>query len=280
MSNEKVLLYHAKCPDGFGSAFSFWKKYGNTIDYIPVSYGDKVPDLEGKEVFMGDFCFKRKLTEKILDVAKSVTIIDHHITTIKLLKDLEHPKLTKVLDLNNSGAVLCWKFLFPDKEVPEILKYIEDRDIYKWEFEDSRKILAALDSIDMVFEDWNLFDKGLKNKKTKYSYLMLGKGILSFMKKNKDSIKQNAFTLSIRGLDFPTINTGLFWRGEIVTELARENNGIAAGYFFDGEKYVFSLRSVTGDNDIDVGSVAESFPGGGGHRNAAGFTVHSLNELR
>ena len=41
-------------------------------------------------------------------------------------------------------------------------------------------------------------------------------------------------------------------------------------------EFIFSLRS--GESGVDVSSVAKKF-GGGGHKNAAGFSVSSLEEL-
>jgi hypothetical protein len=46
--------------------------------------------------------------------------------------------------MNKSGARLAWEF-FPDKPVPGLIRYVEDRDIWKWEFPESPAFLAALE---------------------------------------------------------------------------------------------------------------------------------------
>ena len=46
----------------------------------------------------------------------------------------------------------------------------------------------------------------------------------------------------------------------------------AATFFYDGEGYVFSLRSD--DNGLDVSEIAKQY-GGGGHKHAAGFKLKS-----
>ncbi len=61
--NEILVLYHAGCLDGFGSAFATWKKIGFDADYIPISY----PRRESFEIFdryktvyILDFCLMSK----------------------------------------------------------------------------------------------------------------------------------------------------------------------------------------------------------------------------
>ena len=62
MSKKNVLLYHANCPDGFGSAYSFWKKFGDDMEYIPVKHGQPPPEgLSGKNVYIADFAYKRDI---------------------------------------------------------------------------------------------------------------------------------------------------------------------------------------------------------------------------
>lgn len=32
---EIVIIYHAQCRDGLGSAYAAWKKFGDNASYIP-----------------------------------------------------------------------------------------------------------------------------------------------------------------------------------------------------------------------------------------------------
>ena len=38
------ILYHANCQDGLGAKYAAWKKYGDEATYIPVQYGQEIPD--------------------------------------------------------------------------------------------------------------------------------------------------------------------------------------------------------------------------------------------
>ena len=39
---QRIVYYHKGCPDGFGSAWAFYKKYKDTAKYIPFTYGNKI----------------------------------------------------------------------------------------------------------------------------------------------------------------------------------------------------------------------------------------------
>ena len=39
-----IVAYHGNCPDGFGGAYAAWKKFGDTAEYLPLSYGKPVPE--------------------------------------------------------------------------------------------------------------------------------------------------------------------------------------------------------------------------------------------
>jgi nanoRNase/pAp phosphatase (c-di-AMP/oligoRNAs hydrolase) len=55
--------------------------------------------------------------------------------------------------------------------------------------------------------------------------------------------------------------------------LMESEYNIACAYFFDGKKYIMSLRSSDKkEKTPDVSLIAGKF-GGGGHRNAAGFSL-------
>jgi uncharacterized protein len=45
---KTYILYHANCTDGLGAKFAAWMKYGDKATYIPVQYGQPVPEIDGK----------------------------------------------------------------------------------------------------------------------------------------------------------------------------------------------------------------------------------------
>ena len=128
------IFYHDNCPDGFGSAWAFHNKYGDTVNYIPVSFSnieEKVnfDILKGNTVFILDFHFKINIMKKLNKICEKVILIDHHKTARERLGHLDNC----IIDESRSGCVLAWKYLFPDTPIPKLLLHIEDRDLYKWD---------------------------------------------------------------------------------------------------------------------------------------------------
>lgn len=278
IENKAMLIFHANCPDGHGSKYAFWKKYGDTIDYRAVSHGDPIPDdIDNREIWMADFCFKTPEMKEILERANSVTVIDHHITAMEAMEGFSHPKLKTIFKMDNSGSVMSWEYLFPGEDIPKILQYVEDRDIHKWELKGADALLANLDSHEMTLEVWDDFAQDLETPRGLNKAIQGGKILLNYKKEISDSLKEIMYFIMIRGIKFPVINTAVNFRGDILSEIAESTEiGLAAGYHFDGENYNFSLRSR---GEVDVAKIAESFPGGGGHKCAAGFRVSSIKEL-
>lgn len=279
MNQKDLLIYHANCPDGFGAAYCFWKKFGDTIEYRALTHEDTIPeDTVGRNIWMADFCYKLDTIKDILSKAKRVIIIDHHITAMNDIGEFSHPNLVTYFDMNHSGAALSWMYLFPHKEIPTLIRYIEDRDINKWELPDAKSFLSVVDSNKKDFDIWDALAVEAESAIGFNSLVNSGKILLKFMSENSNSIKQHIFIMKIAGIDFPTINTSLPWRSYILNEIAEEQFGRAASYYFNGKEYIFSLRSLEGELFIDVSEIAKSFSGGG-HKRAAGFAVASLDDL-
>ena len=269
---ETVLLYHSNCPDGFGAAWSFWKKYGDSIDYIPVSHGVEPPDVSGLNVFIADFCYKRDILLSLKDKAKSITVLDHHKSAEEDCGDLDFC----TFDMEHSGAYMAWRYLNPNDRVPLLIKYIEDRDLWRWKLDSTESILSAVDSFEKTFDNWDMLSDCLDevNSPSWGRVKTMGDGILQYKKSLISSLMRNVHNISIAGKSVPAINIP-FFQSEVAAELAKECD-YAAAYYFDGESYKFSLRSKTHGSDVSL--IAGMF-GGGGHKNAAGFRVDSLSNL-
>lgn len=270
MKDKKIIvLYHANCPDGFGSCFSFWLKYKNDALYIPVSYGDKVSDFENKEIYIVDFSFKLDVVKNMMK-KNNVTIIDHHVSAKRELSSLGK---NFIYNVDKSGATLCWEYLFPNIKTPILLQYIEDRDLWKNKMDNSKEILAYIDSEERSFKSWNNMMKMLEDYFDYHECLMKGRSILNYKNRSIEHLLDKQFKISILNYKVSCVNTMLY-NSEIGNILSKENS-FGATYYFDGEKYIFSLRS---SNNIDVSKIAKFF-GGGGHKNASGFSIKNIKNL-
>lgn len=153
--DPSLVLYHADCPDGFGAAWSYWKKWGSRIRYEPLYYQQPVaPEVTGEDVVMVDVSMAEGALLALRAQANSLRVLDHHQSAAD---DLGHLPFTH-FDLRHSGAVLAWRDVFgADEPVPLLLRLIQDRDLNQWLEPCARECLLVLDSLPRTFEAWSAF---------------------------------------------------------------------------------------------------------------------------
>lgn len=265
-----ICIYHANCIDGFGAATvvhrHFTSRSEDCVFYAGV-YGDPVPKVEGADVYLVDFSYRRDAIIEMLKTAKSVTIIDHHKSAIEDLMGLEDPKLRLIMDVKNSGAVLAWKYFQGSSPVPKVLQHIQDRDLWHHRILGTEEVCASLYSHEFDFDTWDYF----------YTDIGIGElnvqGIPIVRARNKSiktALAQVPEWVRIGGHKVPTVNCSASICSEVAQGLyTMYQTPFGATYSDKVGKRVFSLRS---DGRTDVSEIAFSL-GGGGHKAAAGFST-------
>ena len=252
------VLYHALCDDGFGAAYAAWLVLGENGTYIPVNHGDAPPELpQDAVVAMVDFSYNRPEILRLREQVKDLIVLDHHLTAQHELEGLDFAHF----DMTKSGAHLTWNYFHPGKPLPELLAYIEDKDLWRFRLEKSREVTAALRSYPMHFALWNSFKvKDLREE---------GVSLLRFQEQLVAAACLRMRWANILEFEVPVVNATDF-RSEIANKLCElfPHASFAAAYFDNENGYrSWSLRSV---GDFDVAAVARRL-GGGGHKNASGF---------
>ncbi len=269
---DVLVIYHANCHDGFCAAWVANDRLQQEcchIDLVPANYGDPVPDVTDKDVYILDFSYKKDVLLSMAEKANSIVLLDHHKTAYEDLQDvLDGTKLTTIvkdklyikIDQTHSGGRLTWDYFYNNRPRPWLVDYTEDRDLWKWTLPESKAINAALRSYPMDIKVWNELERrDLKDM------IIEGKAILRSDQQIIDRHVVQAGTTSIAGHIVPCVNATTHI-SEIAGELAK-GQPFAACYFWDknGDK-IFSLRSD--ENGMDVSAIARSL-GGGGHKHAA-----------
>jgi oligoribonuclease NrnB/cAMP/cGMP phosphodiesterase (DHH superfamily) len=165
-----VVIYHGDCPDGFGAAYAAWKKFGDNATYLPWKEHTVLPDgLVDKTIFIVDFSFREPHLKTLNEKNKSVIVIDHHKTA-----EAEVTAYTQnIFDINHSGCVLAWKYFNPDTDIPALLHYVEDNDIWRHALPEYREFLVSLHQHPMTFESW---DNLINSLKTEDNLILLLRG--------------------------------------------------------------------------------------------------------
>ena len=263
-SNVDLVIYHANCTDGFGAAYAAWKLLGDRAEYHAAKHGEPPPDVKGKNVVVLDFSYDNSTTKRLMKEAKGFLIIDHHKTAIVELHDVTCTRF----DMNHSGAMLAWNFFHPGKEAPRMIKFIEDRDLWKWQIPYSKEFSAAFDMVPYDFEE---FDKYLDDSAVD-SAQERGAYILAYSKTVISKIAKQAVSRKMGGKDVLVVNSP-HWMSEIGAALSPKCD-FAVIWFYDHETRQVKVSLRAHHEDSDVSEVAKRY-GGGGHRKAAGFNLHA-----
>jgi uncharacterized protein len=258
---KPIVFYHGNCYDGFGAAFSAWKKFGSNAVYHPCVYGTPIADVpQGSRVFMIDFSLPREEMLALKEKCDTLIVLDHHKTAEENLKGLDFA----IFDMNKSGAMLAWEYFHPGTEVPPLIKYIQDRDLWRHELTFSAEVHAALSSYPMDFDTWD--------KLNVIDLIEGGKTLLRYRDVLIKMICDKSGMMEIQGYPCMVVNSTSHW-SEVGNHLANKNPTefkFGASFYVDSDgSQKWSLRSI---GDFDVSSIARCY-GGGGHKNAAGFVL-------
>jgi oligoribonuclease NrnB/cAMP/cGMP phosphodiesterase (DHH superfamily) len=272
MSDTTMVLYHADCPDGFGAAWAASKALGRCsgVIYVPVQYGQPYPpEIDGgiSRLYILDFSYPRATMGRLANAAKEIVCLDHHKTAEAELAGLPYAKF----DMDKSGAVLAWEYFHPGDDLPLLLSFVEDRDLWRWGLPESREFSAALSVYPRDFNAWDDLDRSLDKLDGMEKFLAVGRAILSHQDHLVERLASKAHMADVGGYRVPTVNSSLF-QSELGDRMCRDHPDapFAAVFFSTGpDEEVWSLRSRNG---FDVSAVAKSL-GGGGHAAAAGFKV-------
>lgn len=187
------------------------------------------------------------------------------------LEELGRPRCVAHFDMQRSGARLTWDFCFPDDAPPELIRYIEDRDLWRFALPETRRFSLFLRSFPYDLEEWN--DVALALAGSGDACLAQAAAVERFYDRKLAEMVPTATLRKIGRWDgVPTAHAPYAFASDLAHELLRQRpEAPFAAVVVDAYgSRTWSLRSEDGRQDVS--EVARQF-GGGGHRNAAGFRV-------
>ncbi len=299
----KRFFYHTKCIDGNACIWvmsSYFAKDAYTshgiafgTDYESIIF-DNVN--EGDTVYFMDFSPTDNVLNNLLDKCEKIYIIDHHVNN----STIAHDKIISYIDETHCGAYNVFKYLYPNREVPNILKYIDVTDLIMTDAKHYYETAAFIRTL----EDENL-EKSLldieKYKDVDLDYVIEhGKEIF---KQDYIKMEEELGEIFYREIEvkpgarvlFPLVKANIYDMGaEIDYKLKQlqedpNPNGeipyISCAYFYQNELVRLNIRTNTLYFDASevaayLGSTYGIAPGGG-HRNVAvaRFTFEQFESL-
>lgn len=271
---EPLVLYHGHhCPDGFAAALAAWLYYEGQAEFLGLDHGDvksidDLPALAGRAVYVLDFSFSETLLRGIEEHAAKLVLLDHHLSAAEKLTGFVCRSGVVYFDMKKSGARLAWEFFYPKQAVPDLIRFVEDRDIWVWQYPQSAGFLAALDMEAFDFQRWQhiaAFDAGHLA-----AYIERGQAMDDKFNKLADVIAEGASALTFNGIQGLMINAPSIFHSQVGDRLCAKSGTFALMWTVDKNGIVkCGLRSRSAFNCIDLAASM----GGGGHAQACGFKM-------
>jgi len=264
-----VVIYHKRCPDGFGAAYAAWKKFGDTAEYIPAGYGDEaLGGLEGKEVYLLDFSYEIPgEMERLAKVTKRFVALDHHQSS----KELTQIAPEHVYDESRSGASIAWAFFHPDTPLPRLMQYLEDGDLYRYALPETRDVFSYLVVQPDDFQLWDALAKTLDDDAARTTFLIKASAYTEYFELLAKISVEAAKKVRFENMDcyFTTAMPSITMRSYVGNALYEKLPPIALVVSAHPDGFGVSIRS---DKTVDVSKIAQKY-GGGGHPGSAGFFI-------
>jgi len=273
---KTVCIYHKNCFDGICASWVVKKKYPNA-EFIAINYGDDnlLQNFQqdcyenaniNDDYIIVDFSLPRDLMIQMWNKCKSFVVLDHHKTAQKDCEGLGFC----LFDMNESGASLAWKY-FHGGELPLLVRYVKDRDLWLWKEMDSRPVNSYIQSFPLTIESMEkLHYEFTFNGESINNIVNAGNAIERYKASRVDDICATAELQLIKDYKVPVVNTSVLFSEvpEKLLELYPDSK--FAVYYY--EKLSDGIRQwgARSRNDFDVSEIAKKF-GGGGHRNASGW---------
>ena len=301
MPNKTMCIYHANCVDGFTAAWVVFLALGSAVDYIPASYGDPLPEVDGCDVIVVDFSYKRKEMLELGERANSVLVLDHHRSAADDLKGFPSPLpvvgnqepwfahldgadmsaythgVACLFDMERSGAQIAWDFFQARMPRPQLVNYVADRDLWRFGMLASREISAWLGNQEQSFSHWITCQNILEDSRLFAKAVEAGREIsVARGRMITDAVTASRGEMLIAGIVVPSANVPFNMASEAGNILAADAPFAATYFDLPCGKSKFSLRSRP--DGMDVQKIAKRY-GGGGHVYAAGI-ISDKDELQ
>ncbi|MDI1245726.1 MAG: DHHA1 domain-containing protein [Rhodoferax sp.] len=269
-----LVIYHGRtCPDGFAAALAAWIYYQGQAEFLALDHGDvrsldDLPALDGRAVYILDFSFGKDILRAMEERVAKLVMLDHHLSAAEKLTGFACRCGVVHFDMKKSGARLAWEFFHPDQSVPDLVRFVEDRDIWVWQYPESAGFLAALDMEPFDFSRWQQI--AYMDAAQLAEFIERGQAMDEKFAKLADLIAEAASPVVFNGVAGLMVNApGVFH--SLVGDLLCQKSGTFALLWSADSKAVVKcgLRSKQDFNCIPLAASM----GGGGHAQASGFKM-------
>lgn len=282
-----TVIYHDRCHDGFAAALAAHLRFGDEgVRYLGASHGDPLPEIDGGDVYVMDFSYPLETMQALARRADRLIWLDHHASVLDMAARFDAwlmeqglaDKVSSVLDMDRSGAMLAWQHFHPGKPAPRLFRHVEDRDLWRWSLSGTEGFTSALEDMPFEFEPWEQLIAEQERDETAYAdFVRRGEvGHHKFLKLCAD-IAERAEPVALAGIPGLMVNAPGEFASHVGNILAEKSGSYGLIWHIREGMVRLSFR---GTGSFDVIPLAAKF-GGGGHKAAAGarIPVDRLGEI-
>jgi oligoribonuclease NrnB/cAMP/cGMP phosphodiesterase (DHH superfamily) len=263
-----VILYHGNCPDGFGGAYAAWKKFGDAAEYYALSRTTPGPEsFHGATLYFIDFCYTQEVMDTYVAEAGKLVMLDHH----EGVEDVVRSMPEFVYDANRSGASIAWEYFHPGVPLPNLLRYVEDDDLFRFALPDTKAVLAYLAVQPHTFELWDAISVDLDNSEHSVKFMEKLHTYREYFDLLVEYTASRAKPVMFEGYEvyLVTVNPLKPFVSAVGASLRQKYPPFALmAHAFPGGMRI----SMRGDGTVDLTKIAQKY-GGNGHPNSAAFSL-------
>jgi oligoribonuclease NrnB/cAMP/cGMP phosphodiesterase (DHH superfamily) len=278
MSQQPVIcFYHKRCVDGTASAAVVLCKYPQAqafalgFDTVDADLAEALPLIKPDTFII--YVDNAMNLEQIAGLGNQVLVIDHHVSERVRVEEIAraNQNVTFVYDVEESGTTLAWRYFFPEEEVPRLLSYIRDIDIWRNELlpESNYAHLFLSGYRDKPEEVKAMLSEDLNN------YLATGKILAEHIEREVEKHTElEPIKIKVSDWEVSAYNVTNH-QSKVGNILSLEINAVVVMYTISGGTVRCAIRSVAGNYPTAL-EVAKAL-GGGGHEHSSGAGVNREN---
>lgn len=277
--SQAVICLHHDDADGRCSAAIVRRALGNDVvmkemdyEFVPIPWDD----IEAaSKIVIVDFSFSMEHMRRMMNTAELIWI-DHHVTALEALAELTD--LPGLRSLDEAGCVLTWQFFFPDKVIPDAVRYIGDRDVWRFAYEQTAAFCEGLfqehtnPSNDSLWIPLLDDDQDAVHRLIEHGEILHG----ARLRQIKRLVKRDGFSVQLEGCKTLVINSR--GSGDLGHTMCQAGHEVAYCYVDRYHNGRVVTKVALFSETVDVSKIASKF-GGGGHPGAAGFSFERRESL-
>lgn len=281
MEKKKCLVIYHNDLDGQCSAAVAGRMLSKYYDmeYVKAQWDEPI-DLPTdwssyEQLCILDFSLEEDLLNDMIKIfeMRNIVWVDHHVSKLGM-----YVKYQDIPGFRIDGTAACeltWRYFFDMTEMPMFIKWVGDRDLWKFNYGDDTKNFCEYMSYKDTTPESEIWTFLCDPNSFKY-YLDQGKELRKArLFRLNQVIENNVYESSLDGIKCMKIN---YSDGESISDIAHimltnYDVDIAWVYFYKmvGGKYI-EINSLRSTDNVDVSVIAAN-RNGGGHKNAAGWSV-------